>query len=248
MRCPQRRCNSRGAASGGYAFCTLNPSRRAAIVSRVSRQTSSSVVGSWLAAIRAAASCKLSAARSGWARNRRCAVRRTASDGKISCHPSASWRVAASAASTSVAVIKFSRSRRASADAISTEVLHHATICGSSSRIANRPSRGGSSASNGMIAEASQNFIGPATIDPQSDHVPGLRVDAMCAPMECREVRARIARTKDAAAVGSRLQYRAVSGDRRLGRSIQFAPVARRARSGHKPRPRFPPAPSANMR
>ena len=138
---------------------TTNPSRRAALVNRASRHTISRLEGSWSAAISAAASCRLSAAHRGCVRSKRSAVRRTASDGTISCQLSASRRAIESAVETSSADIDFSRSSRASADAISIGVPHQMSTCGSSCRICSIDSRVGSSASSGRTAEESQNFI-----------------------------------------------------------------------------------------
>jgi hypothetical protein len=142
-----------------YPSRTVNPSRRAAVVNRASRHTISRLEGLWSAAISAAASCRLSAARRGCARSKRSAVRRTASDGTISCQLSASRRAVDSAIETSSADIDFSRSSRASADAISIGVPHQMSTCGSCCRTRSIDLRVGSSASSGMTAEESQNFI-----------------------------------------------------------------------------------------
>lgn len=142
-----------------YLSSTVNPSRRAALLNRASRQTISRFEGSWSAPMRAAPSCKLSAARSACARSNRSAARRTASEGTISCQLSVNARAVDSAIDTSSAVNKFSRSRRARAEAISTGVPHQMITSGSRCSRPSICSRAGSSASRGMTAEQSQNFI-----------------------------------------------------------------------------------------
>ena len=168
---------------------------------------------------RPAASCRASAARSGWTASRRSAVAPTSSPG---CTTLAASNASASAASTSAAcsgVKTPSRRRRCTALPHSTGLAHHTIMSGSSvtraSTAAERPSR----TKRGRSADESQNLSGrprarrgaPAAAGPADRRVwagsrtPAARRRGSGAPGRCgpgRPVRRRPARTGTMRATG----------------------------------------------
>lgn len=107
---------------------TWNPSRSAAVASRMSLLTNSRLAGSSSAAVRAAANCRASAPRRACTRRSRNARRRTRSVGGTSSHTSLrfckdSWDWLSVPASR-----RPSRRSRLSADAHSTRLPHQVTM------------------------------------------------------------------------------------------------------------------------
>ncbi len=146
---------------GGYIPRTAKPSFSAASLRRRSSVTKNKLLGFSSQAIRAAASCKESAARRGWissnlrARSLTFSARITSDHRRSNC-ASCSFDLLNSAAAK-----EFSLLRRANADTTSTGVSNQTRISVSSANSFRQLAVSFSQATSGTTAEASQNLTAP---------------------------------------------------------------------------------------